>query len=97
MYVGVGCEVFDVESRNALLSLPESDAVTSICVSRLRDELLVNVAQHVSALQEGPAIRLWELSTRRVLQRYTGHFQATQSVLLAIKKSLFHVAPGEIH
>lgn len=71
-----GVKVFDVQSRNAMISLPESDAVTSICVSRLRDELLVNVAQHVSALQEGPAIRLWDLSSRRVLQRYLGHFQS---------------------
>ena len=30
----------------------------------------------VSALQEGPAIRLWDLSSRRVLQRHLGHFQA---------------------
>ncbi|CAK8987577.1 unnamed protein product [Durusdinium trenchii] len=69
-------KVFDLQSRNALVALPESDAVTSICVSRLRDELLVNVAQHVSALSEGPAIRLWDLSNRRVLQRYLGHFQS---------------------
>eukprot|EP00434_Breviolum_minutum_P009508 symbB.v1.2.008371.t1/scaffold521.1/size192847/3 len=63
-----GVKVFDVASRNVLMSLPESDAVTSICVSRLRDELLVNVAQHVSALQEGPSVRLWDLTSRRVLQ-----------------------------
>jgi len=71
-----GVKVFDVASRNVLMSLPESDAVTSICVSRLRDELLVNVAQHVSALQEGPSVRLWDLTSRRVLQRYLGHFQS---------------------
>ncbi|CAJ1335932.1 unnamed protein product [Effrenium voratum] len=69
-------KVFDVHSHSALPCLPESDAVTSICVSRLRDELLVNVAQHVSALHEGPAIRLWDLGSRRVLQRYLGHFQS---------------------
>jgi len=71
-----GVKVFDVQTRNVLMSLPESDAITSICVSRLRDELLVNVAQHVSALQEGPSVRLWDLTSRRVLQRYLGHFQS---------------------
>ena len=30
----------------------------------------------VSALQEGPSVRLWDLTSRRVLQRYLGHFQA---------------------
>ncbi|CAE7749384.1 unnamed protein product, partial [Symbiodinium microadriaticum] len=71
-----GIKVFDVASGGKELApLPESDAVTSISASRLRDEFLVNVAQHVSALQQGPSVRLWDLQTRRVAQRYVGHFQ----------------------
>lgn len=68
-------KVFDLLSHQVLPSLPECDAVTSVCASTLRDELLVNVAQHVSALQQGPTIRLWDLSARRIVQRYVGHFQ----------------------
>jgi len=68
-------KVLDVKSRRELPALPESDAVTSVCASRLRDELLVNVAQQVSALQQGPTVRLWDLSSRRIAQRYLGHCQ----------------------
>jgi len=68
-------KVFDLLSHRELPSLPECDAVTSVCASALRDELLVNVAQHVSALQQGPTVRLWDVSARRIVQRYLGHFQ----------------------
>eukprot|EP00930_Biecheleria_cincta_P000112 TRINITY_DN10023_c0_g2_i1.p1 TRINITY_DN10023_c0_g2~~TRINITY_DN10023_c0_g2_i1.p1 ORF type:complete len:695 (+),score=139.03 TRINITY_DN10023_c0_g2_i1:58-2142(+) len=68
-------KVFDLLLYRELPSLPECDAVTSVCASALRDELLVNVAQHVSALQQGPTVRLWDLSARRIVQRYLGHFQ----------------------
>merc|ERR1719188_2566362 len=68
-------KVFDIPSRRELPSLPESDAVTSVCSSRLREEVLVNIAQQVSTLQQGPVIRLWDLASRRVVQRYLGHFQ----------------------
>mmetsp|Transcript_5971 Transcript_5971/g.11195 ORF Transcript_5971/g.11195 Transcript_5971/m.11195 type:complete len:663 (-) Transcript_5971:99-2087(-) len=69
-------KILDLRSPGRELpALPEKDAVTSVCASRFRDELLVNVAQQVSSLQEGPSIRLWDLAARRVAQRYLGHFQ----------------------
>jgi len=68
-------KVFDIDSRRELPGLPESDAVTSVCASQLREEVLVNVAQQVSSLLQGPVIRLWDLAARRVTQRYLGHSQ----------------------
>jgi len=68
-------KVIDISSRRELFALPESDAVTSICVSSLREEVLVNIAQQVSTSQQAPVIRLWDLQARHVAQRYLGHFQ----------------------
>lgn len=68
-------KIIDICSHKELLALPESDVVTSVCTSRLREEVLVNIAQQVSTLQQGPVIRLWDLAARRVAQRYFGHFQ----------------------
>jgi WD40 repeat protein len=69
-------KVFDVFSRRELFTLPESDAVTSLHVSQLREEVLVNIAQQVSSSQHAPSVRLWDIAARRVTQRYLGHFQS---------------------
>lgn len=69
-------KVFDVSSRRELFSLPENDAVTSVHMSQLREDVLVNIAQQVSSSQHAPVIRLWDIAARRVTQRYIGHFQS---------------------
>lgn len=51
------------------LVFEESDIVTSLCVSSLRPQFLVSVSE------DRPVIRLWDISTGRVLQRYRGHQQ----------------------
>ena len=71
-----GLKVLDVASRRELPPLPEGDAVTSVCASALREQVLVNIAQQVCGTQQGPMIRLWDLAARRVVQRYLGHAQS---------------------
>jgi len=68
-------KVINLLTRRELFTLPESDAVTSVCASQLRDEVLVNISQQVNTAQQAPVIRLWDLGARRVVQRYLGHFQ----------------------
>lgn len=68
-------KVLDVISRRELPALPDGDAITSICASRLRDDVLVNVAHQVSSSQKAPVIRLWDVASQRVVQRYLGHSQ----------------------
>lgn len=47
----------------------ESDITTSLCASRLCNQFLVGVSE------DRHVIRLWDMSTKRVLQRYRGHQQ----------------------
>lgn len=68
-------KIIDMQSCRELPPLPEGDDVTSLCTSKLRDEVLVSVAQQVSNAQQTPVIRLWDLTARRVAQRYFGHMQ----------------------
>jgi len=67
--------VIDTGSLRELSALPEFDAVTSICASQLRDDVLVSIAQQIASAQRGPVIRLWDIAARRVTQRFTGHCQ----------------------
>jgi len=62
-------KVIDLQTRKDVFALPESDPVTSICASRLSNQVLVNISA------QAPVIRLWDLQERRVRQRYFGHLQ----------------------
>ena len=62
-------KVIDTANKRESFTIPEGDAVTSICGSKLRDEVLVSISS------QPPQIRLWSLSEKRVLQRYSGHQQ----------------------
>mmetsp|Transcript_13663 Transcript_13663/g.36787 ORF Transcript_13663/g.36787 Transcript_13663/m.36787 type:complete len:732 (-) Transcript_13663:281-2476(-) len=68
-------KIIDVLTRRELPALPEGDAVTSVCASKLRDDVLVNIAHQASTSQLAPVIRLWDIAARRVAQRYLGHSQ----------------------
>mmetsp|Transcript_1669 Transcript_1669/g.3920 ORF Transcript_1669/g.3920 Transcript_1669/m.3920 type:complete len:592 (-) Transcript_1669:63-1838(-) len=62
-------KVFDLATYDELFSLPESDGITSIAMSQLSDQVLVNISSST------PVIRLMDLAERRVVQKYMGHFQ----------------------
>mmetsp|Transcript_35390 Transcript_35390/g.87958 ORF Transcript_35390/g.87958 Transcript_35390/m.87958 type:complete len:620 (-) Transcript_35390:32-1891(-) len=62
-------KVIDLHSKRELFSLPESDPVTSVTVSSIADQVLVNISHQT------PVIRLWDLTERRIVQRYRGHYQ----------------------
>jgi WD40 repeat protein len=64
-------KVIDLASLAEVYNLPESDAVTSICVSRTCAQVLVNIQM----IAKDPVIRLWDLTERRVKQRFFGHHQ----------------------
>jgi len=62
-------KVIDLGAKKDVFSLPESDAVTSICSSKLGNQFLANISS------SAPVIRLWDLTEKRVVQKYLGHYQ----------------------
>jgi len=62
-------KVIDLATKKDAFSLPESDAVTSICSSKLGNQFLANISS------SAPVIRLWDLTEKRVVQKYLGHYQ----------------------
>jgi WD40 repeat protein len=68
-------KVIDIMAQREICALPESEPVTSVCVSQIRDEVLVNVAQQVTSSQQRPVIRLWSFKNHCVMQQYFGHSQ----------------------
>eukprot|EP00929_Paragymnodinium_shiwhaense_P103200 TRINITY_DN66527_c0_g1_i2.p1 TRINITY_DN66527_c0_g1~~TRINITY_DN66527_c0_g1_i2.p1 ORF type:complete len:804 (-),score=158.26 TRINITY_DN66527_c0_g1_i2:313-2583(-) len=68
-------KMFDVSGKRELAALPEGDPIMSICASRLRDDVLVNIANQVTSSHPAPVVRLWDVPASRVVQRYLGHSQ----------------------
>eukprot|EP00164_Ancoracysta_twista_P001040 GFYU01001357.1.p1 GENE.GFYU01001357.1~~GFYU01001357.1.p1 ORF type:complete len:538 (-),score=141.78 GFYU01001357.1:250-1863(-) len=62
--------VFSTETREEEFTLDETDAITSLCVSRDGNYILVNVS-----CQECGQIHLWDLRERRIIRKYTGQRQ----------------------